>query len=330
MIFLVSISAVAQKSETFDIISFKTPAGWQKDVSDNSVQFAIEDKAKGAICMITLFKPLPGGNDAKVNFDTAWETIVKGLVTVQTAPEMQPSVKENGWTVETGHALYESDGIKGIALLVTISGADKMINILTFTNSDLFEKQITGFLDSIDLPKIPETSTVQNPPQGDAAKVIGSWGKASSGQMAYGDAVALANAGYGKDQYTFNANGTYSFASKTFRYANPNIFIVKEHGTYQIVGENLTIKPQKSVVEAWSKKDGGDKYGKLVSSQTRSLETVTYKFTVHYFSGIEQWNLIFQTDTPTNRDGPHSTNHTFPNSYIFSPISERNTAIILP
>jgi hypothetical protein len=31
-------AALAQKTETFDIISFKTPKGWQKEASQNAVQ----------------------------------------------------------------------------------------------------------------------------------------------------------------------------------------------------------------------------------------------------------------------------------------------------
>lgn len=144
----------AQKTETFDIISFKTPNGWRKEVSANAVQLGVEDGATGGSCLITIFKPLPGSSDTKVNFESAWEAIVKETVSASGKPQMQSPVNENGWTAESGLAQYESDGKKGVVLLVTLSGQEKMVNILILTNTDKFQQDIAAFLESVDLPKI--------------------------------------------------------------------------------------------------------------------------------------------------------------------------------
>jgi len=152
MVFLLDISA--QKPEKFDIISFKIPNGWQKQVSPNAVQLGVEDAAAGGMCLITMFKPLPGSSDAKVNFESAWETIVKETVSVSGKPQMQTPMSENGWTAESGLAQYESDGRKGVVLLVTLSGQNKMVNILILTNTDKFQPAINEFLESVDLPKV--------------------------------------------------------------------------------------------------------------------------------------------------------------------------------
>ena len=148
--------------------------------------------------------------------------------------------------------------------------------------------------------------------------------------MTYGDPVAAGMAGYSKDQYTFNADGTYTFVSKTFRMAYEKIILVIENGTYQINNDTLTIKPQKSVIQAWSKLNGGDKWGRLLSTQSRKLEAVTYKFTRHYFSGIDEWNLVLQSEQPTERDGPFSTLKVFPNAWYYKQISANNPKIELP
>jgi hypothetical protein len=157
---LFSVNISAQKAETFDIISFKTPQGWQKEASQNAVQLGIEDKESGGTCLITMLKPLPGSNDSKVNFESAWETIVKETVTVSGKPQMQSPTSKNGWMAESGLAEYESDGRKGVVLLVTLTGQSKMVNILILTNTDKFETAIAGFLESVDLPKV-EAPTVQ-------------------------------------------------------------------------------------------------------------------------------------------------------------------------
>jgi hypothetical protein len=108
------------------------------------------------------------------------------------------------------------------------------------------------------------------------------------------------------------------------------ILLVKENGTYQVNDSNVTIIPQKSVIEAWSKKDGVDKWGKLLTTQDRKLEKVTYRFTKYYFSGIQLWNLVLQGGKATERDGPFSSNTVFTNAWYYAPISANNTAIELP
>ena len=153
-----SVNISAQKPETFDIISFKTPKGWQKEASSNAVQLGIDDSATGGLCLITMFKPLPGSNDSKINFEAAWESIVKETVSVSGKPQMQSPMSENGWTAESGLAQYESDGRKGVVLLVTLSGQDKMVNILILTNTDKYQPEIAAFLESVDLPKIKVTA----------------------------------------------------------------------------------------------------------------------------------------------------------------------------
>ena len=156
-----SVSISAQKTETFDIISFKTPKGWQKEVNKNAVQLGVEDSASGGTCLITMFKPLPGSNDSKANFEAAWESIVKETVSVSGEPQMQPPVSENGWTAESGLAQYEAGGAKGLVLLVTLTGQGNMVNILILTNTDKFQPEIGDFLESVDLPKV-EAATVQS------------------------------------------------------------------------------------------------------------------------------------------------------------------------
>lgn len=153
---LVINSAVAgQKTEKFDIITYEVPAGWQKEVNDSAVQLATED-SDGGICMITLFKSVPGSNDSKANFAASWETIVREIVTVSGAPRMQPSTSENGWTAENGFAQYESDGKKGLVMLITITGSGKMINIIALTNTGVYQQHISSFLESIILPGAEE------------------------------------------------------------------------------------------------------------------------------------------------------------------------------
>ncbi|MGQ0739282.1 MAG: hypothetical protein ACT4OJ_09505 [Bacteroidota bacterium] len=151
---LASCSHAQQQS--FDITSYTAPANWKKQASDGGLQYSIED-AKGNFCIITLFRSIAATDNPKTNFDAAWDDLVKGMVKVSSAPEMQPAAEEDGWEVRAGYDSFESDDTKGIALLTTTSGYGKMVNILILTNSDVFEKDMTAFLESVSFKKTGST-----------------------------------------------------------------------------------------------------------------------------------------------------------------------------
>ena len=153
-------TAAAAAQEKFDIVTFQVPKGWQKEVQESAVQIGTENAQTGGMCLITVFKSIPGAADPKANFNAAWETIVKELVKPTGKPQMQPAGSENGWSIESGLSPYEQDGKQGVVLLVTATGGGKMLNVVILTNSDEFEKDFTAFLDSIVLPKV----AASNPP----------------------------------------------------------------------------------------------------------------------------------------------------------------------
>lgn len=162
LVFLLFFSCLSCFSQTgnFDIITYNTPTGWKKESTDNAIQFTKQDEAKGIYCMITVLRSVPGSVNSKNNFDAAWETVVKEMVTVTAAPTMEAPSTDEGWEVQTGYASFENNGTKGIAILITSTGHQKMLNILILTNTDVYEKEMTAFLGSISYKK--DINTVNN------------------------------------------------------------------------------------------------------------------------------------------------------------------------
>ncbi len=161
LVFLISLNCFAQK-QTFDLISYTAPAGWKKQATEQSLQLMKEDTANGTYCIIMLFKPLPAGKDSKANFDAAWETVVKGIVTISSPPEMQAPSHEDGWEAQSGYAPYQLEGTPGVAILATSTGFDKMVNILVLTNTDVYQTEMNGFFESVKISK-PAGSTISKP-----------------------------------------------------------------------------------------------------------------------------------------------------------------------
>jgi hypothetical protein len=77
---------------------------------------------------------------------------------------MQPVATENGWEVQSGYASFESDGSKGIALLVTATNNEKMVNVVILTNTDAYQTEMSAFLESLTLKKIKGTAKQVNKP----------------------------------------------------------------------------------------------------------------------------------------------------------------------
>ncbi len=150
------------QSQTFDNATYIPPKNWKKQVAGNTLQFSKEDVQKGTYCLITLFKMMQGSSDSKENFDLAWTTLVKEMVNVQTAPEMQPVSTENGWEIQSGFAAFENDGNKGIVLLATSTAAESMMNLIILTNSDVYEKEMSAFMESISLKKMEPMAAGKN------------------------------------------------------------------------------------------------------------------------------------------------------------------------
>src|SRR5690349_6847350 len=100
----------AQAPETFDITTFRAPAGWTKQAGQDAVQFSTADKNE--FCLVTLYKSLPSLGSPKQNFDAAWETLVKGTVTVAAEPQMTPADAKGEWQVVGGFAPFEKEGEK--------------------------------------------------------------------------------------------------------------------------------------------------------------------------------------------------------------------------
>jgi hypothetical protein len=324
-----ALASFAQK-ETFDLVTYTVPVNWKKEVTENITSYTSINNTTKNWCRINIVKSTASKGSIQLDFESEWQELIVKSYQPTEPPQLNEVQEADGWKIKAGGAKFIFNNADAMAMLTTMSGFDRCVSIVASTNSQDYIKDIETFLASVDLIKPKAVTQLTTETKQSENSILGTWGKNGSVNPDYFDAYATSTAGYSSDQYTFNANGTYYFVSKIFGMSLPEILLVKENGTYQINGNSLTITPQKSVIEAWSKKDGGDKWGNLLSSKIRTLEKVTYQFTRHYFSGIQEWNFVLQAAKVTQRDGPHSNNTTFSNAWYFRPISSTNRVIELP
>lgn len=302
---LLSGAVLAQPAESFDIATFRIPAGWNKKMSEGSLQISTADKAAGSFCLITVYKSIPAADDSKVNFDLAWKSIVKETVDARAAPQMQPSKNSEGdWQAEMGSAAFEKDGIKGVAVLVTVTGFGKMMNTLILTNSDVYESTITAFLESADLKKPDANSSPAKQSQAsDMRSPSGpsvtsyNWKQSQSRKDAMGS-----YAGYSANTYQFLTNNTYKFSQVTFQNYAPKYYLEDEEGTYRIVGNTITITPKRASFRTYrsTRQDPVLKSG--------NLELTTVQYGLEIINLNNNWTLLLSPSDgiETKRDGQFS------------------------
>ena len=154
--------------------------------------------------------------------------------------------------------------------------------------------------------------------------IVGTW-RRGKGVRLYGG--RWSSTGY---QYSFNANGTYTYLIKTYLEDDPETLLTREAGTFLISGNTITLDPKTNVIEAWSKSNGGDNYKALITTQNKPLEKITYQFAIQFVPELKETGLFLVYRTETERDGKYNGTDSFPNGWRFSPAGPDYKPIKLP
>ena len=163
---------------------------------------------------------------------------------------------------------------------------------------------------AVNFGPVSEASAAPVPASQPGQAVVGVWTAASSSPA--GTSMGT-HAGSFRGRYTFNADGTYAFKSELWGgYTNSNMWwTTEETGSYTIAGDTLTIIPKTS------KATLRNLAGVVQQTKSNPLEKVAYKWTTHYFEGIQETNLVLNPPQKTNRDGVMGGNSLFPNAYLY-------------
>lgn len=328
---LLSCTSFAQK-QTFDVVSFALPKGWQQQQGEAGIQLSTTDKKTGAYAIVVITKSIVSNATANENFNNDWLKLVKGAVQVNSEPKMQKPTKENGWDVISGNANYTDGANTGVTTLLTATSDHKAVSIVLMTNTKQYQNELSAFITSLELSpsdlKISTSTSSLSPnatiEQANSSLMAGSasspivgkiWEGTSSEKFSGAGAMTgHYTGGFSSSQYQFNADGTYKFIevlasfytnTKTYKY---------ETGAYTVSGNQLTIKPTKGQNEEWTKvgktSNGNsdvsnrainETWGKKIKTTARKLETYTYTFSIG--KNGDRNALILQRSGRTEREG---------------------------
>ncbi|MBS1662792.1 MAG: hypothetical protein JST68_17235 [Bacteroidetes bacterium] len=158
-IFLLLFSPVilfAQK-ETFDIVSFSPPSGWEKKYNNTSVVYSTTNKATRKWCQIAVYKSTASKGSIDADFESEWNQIVRPLG-VTSFPQDAVAQDMGAWKIKSGSGNFPFNGDNATTSLTTISGNNVCVSVIGNTNTmDLFPR-IQEFVSSLELSAPPQTA----------------------------------------------------------------------------------------------------------------------------------------------------------------------------
>lgn len=311
----------AQERETFDLTTFTTLPGWQKELTDNSVNYTMIENDNW--CQIGIYKSTGSKGSIEQDFESEWkELILAHYNPVESSPENEV-LEEDGWKIKSGGARFNFKGSNALVMLITIGGYNRCVSIVATTNSQDYMKDIETLTASIELKK-PESISPPLIKDQNNTSIIGIW-RRGTGSSNYSG--RWSSSGY---QYTFNSNGTYNYIVKTYVEDDKETLLTRESGNYLVRENDLTLDPKINVIEAWSKSNGGDNYKHLITSQNMPIEKITYQFVLHYFPELKETGLVLLYGNETARDGKYNGSDSFPKGWRFSQAGPDYKPIKLP
>ncbi len=304
---LCGFSVYAQK-QTFDVVSYKVPKGWQQKQNDGSVQLLATDKKSGGYIMAIITNASASTGTAIENFKSKWKAAIADQIQLEGEPTMQPSSKDKGWDIETGSAGYTDNGSKGNVALLSATGGGQTVSVVIMYNTNQYEKDLSAFLNSLELAEVKQnenanTSSTSTKNEGKTS-IVGLWTDYVLETTGYNiNGMPQYTAGYLRKEYAFYSGGTYLFRNKQWLTKTKDILFIYESGTYTVNANQITLTPKQGKGEFWSKTSSSKQWGKLVKASEYKLENVTYSFKIENDPDYKITRLILSSGKPTQRDG---------------------------
>lgn len=318
----------AAQAETFDLVTFATPAG-QRSAAADSVGFT--EVNGNAFVQFVVYHSVPSSGDVARDFAAEWDGLVAKRYRVLGELNTETANLDGGWTLTMGSAPVHAESTQGfVSMLAVFSGHGVKVSVLINLNDQRFQPKVDAFLEGIRLreppPQTAPAPAVAAAPSGTGGHppLVGrEWYKSVASYSNWGfnpsglEIAKMGNQGYMRWSYVFKPDGTYAFTSEFWSMnKHQEYWFHEETGAYRVAGDTLTVTPR--TARRVLRNKAGQQQGDAVPAE---VEAVTYRYGYHFFEGLGEWNLVLSPTTgqPTRRDGSFSSNSLFPTSYLFGP-----------
>lgn len=146
------IACVNAQTETYDILTYKSPDGWKKDTKQGLVSYSISNEAKSSYCIISIYASKPSTGTAEEEFRRDWKKLVVTPYSVKDEPQIDKAA-EDGREVIAGTSTFSMGGRTNAVMLTTVVGFGRTLNILTMSNGDAYQSEVEDFFNGLSFEK---------------------------------------------------------------------------------------------------------------------------------------------------------------------------------
>ena len=166
------------QEQTFDLVTYSAPVGWEEQQNDTSVNYTYIDKNDNSWCQIGIFKSTVSKGTIETDFKNEWETLVVNQYNATRPPQLS---KENaeGWDIISGATNFTFNNDETAVVLTTFSGFGVCISIVAVTPYQKYFKNIEDLMSTIKI-KTPNSNII-----GDNNLNINASANSNSGSYAF-------------------------------------------------------------------------------------------------------------------------------------------------
>lgn len=299
------------KNETFDIFTYKAPAGYEKDTSKQGM--VIYTKTKGnKFCMIGIYQSRQSSGNSQQDFENEWNELVAKPFGIGDGKVITED-KDSGWDIMLKADKAQTEGTgEFYVTLTSFSGHGRISSvIINYNDESMFEKDIDSFFNNFDTVQdfgknTKQTTTSNNTTNAatvsgggssniKGGKVTGVWMGLTSGGSEYNiitKSFEYSTVRLKPEWKVFFADGTYSSGLPLGGLYNLNIAQSQQDerefkptgavwGRYDLSGNSISIKynvatvtPRMTFLNSTQIKEGNNTFYKCESVDGLKLNGV--------------------------------------------------------
>lgn len=169
-LWLISCLPGFAQRETFDLLSFVPPAGWERSQNKDAISFLKYNSDRSGYCLIAVYDHREASNDVSKEFEIEWKSLIEDSKHIPLPPK--PTVEQGkDWSVITG-SNTSSTQPPYVANLISMVGQGKIVSVVVFISDENFMTSVQQFISELRLenqtptaaPAPPQVQTTQ--PQG--------------------------------------------------------------------------------------------------------------------------------------------------------------------
>lgn len=159
----VMASSIAQ--EQFDLVQYKAPKGWTKEVGNGSLSYIMIEPGTTNYAKIIMYRSIPGTGDLQKDFEAEWKDLVQTPYKTTEPPQVANAELQGGWKGKMGVSSFPYNNALSYVTLVTGSYGQTRISIVILTNTQKYMAVLEEFGNSLSFvdPPVSTPSTVSTP-----------------------------------------------------------------------------------------------------------------------------------------------------------------------